>query len=98
EVRVTQTAHAATLDFSAAEFRPDRDFEAVIGLDAASPLRVVTHRRGDDGYFLLVFTPPGDTGAAGGWKRELTPEGKPLDVVLVADTSGSMGPAERAAQ
>ncbi len=30
---------------------------------------------------------------AGGWTRELMPDGDPLDVVLVADTSGSMDAA-----
>src|ERR1043166_2711252 len=96
EVHVVQTAHAATIDFAASQFTPDRDFEVVFALDGTSPLRVVPPRRGEAGYFMLLFAPP--DASADTWKRELMPEGGPLDVLFVADTSGSMGPGERAAQ
>ena len=45
---------------------------------------------------MLLFAPPDAT--AGAWQRELVPDGDPLDVLFVADTSGSIGPTERAAQ
>ncbi len=96
DVRVTQTAHDATLEFTAENYTPERDFEVVFDVARTSPLRVVPHRRGDDGYFMLMFAPPDPS--AGAWERDLVPEGDPLDLLFIADTSGSMGPADRKAQ
>ncbi|MCE9638471.1 MAG: hypothetical protein K8T90_22450 [Planctomycetes bacterium] len=96
EVRVTQTAHEATLDYSASDVTPDRDFEIALGLESTTALRAVAHRRDDDGYFALLLAPP--DAASGGWKRDLVPEGTPLDVTFVADTSGSMSSVDRATQ
>jgi hypothetical protein len=96
EVTVQQSDHAATVEFGAREYRPERDFEAVLELARSAPLTVAPHRRGENGYFMLLLSAP--DAAAAGWQRDLMPEGDPLDVVFVADTSGSMGPDARKAQ
>lgn len=95
DARVRQAAHAGSVEFTAQEFAPDRDFEVRIDLRPAAPLTVVPHRRGDDGYFMLLL---GSPDAGGALQRELVPESAPLDVLLVADTSGSMDPVARTAQ
>ena len=96
--RVEHTAHAAQTEFTAQEYTPDKDFELDVALDAAaSPVVVIPHRRGEDGYFLALVTPPG---GKGGWQSErgLVPDGAPLHLVIVADTSGSMDATARANQ
>ncbi|MEO1845534.1 MAG: VIT domain-containing protein, partial [Akkermansiaceae bacterium] len=58
--RISKTANSAQAEFSAQEYTPDRDFEVDIGLDSnASPVVMVPHRRGEDGYFLALVDPPG---------------------------------------
>ncbi|MCB9870357.1 MAG: hypothetical protein H6837_10900 [Planctomycetes bacterium] len=96
EVRVRNTDHAATLEYDAEQVTPERDFEAKITVDRSTPLTVVPHRRGDDGYFLMWLTPPG--AGAGGWQRDLVPDGEPVEVLVVADTSASMDSAARQRQ
>ncbi len=93
---VKRTDHEVRIDYDAAEVTPDRDFEVTVDLAAVSPLTVLPHRRGPDGYFLLLLSPPDP--AAAGLARRLPPEGAPLDLILLADTSGSMDGAARAAQ
>src|SRR5204863_510581 len=56
---------------------------------------VMPHRRGDDGYFMVQLTPPG---AAGDWERPLIPNGEPLHLLVLADTSASMDRTQRATQ
>ena len=56
---------------------------------------MIPHRRGDDGYFMLQLTPPG---AAGDWERPLMPNGEPLQLLILADTSASMDAGQRATQ
>ncbi len=94
--QVTQSEHAARLRFGADDVRPRDDLEVRIALAGDAPLAAVTHRRGEDGFFLLRIRPPEPE--AQGWQRPLLPEGDGLDVVVLADTSGSMGPAAREAQ
>jgi len=96
EVRAKRTDHAATADFEAEEDTPQRDFEIDIEVERGDALTVVPHRRADDGYFMLLLSPPDP--AQGQWQRELTPERGPLDLLLLADTSGSMHRAAREAQ
>jgi len=96
EVRVRKTAHSARVEFDAEEYAPDRDFELSIDVARGHGLTAVPHRRGDDGYFMLLLSPP--DASQGQWNRELMPEGKPLDVLVIADTSGSMDGPARAKQ
>jgi tetratricopeptide (TPR) repeat protein len=96
EARADKTAHAGHVEFTAQEYTPDRDFEVEIEVDHRnSPVALVPHRRGDDGYFLLLLTPPD---AGGEWQRAVLPDGNPLDFVILADTSGSMDDGQRATQ
>ena len=86
--RIEQTEHSAQVEFTAQEYTPTRDFEVVCEVDGRqSDVVVVPHRRGDDGYFLVQLTPPA---AEGNWQRELVADGKPLELVLLCDTSASM--------
>ncbi len=95
-VRTQQTGHSAQVEFTAQEYSPNKDFEVVCEIDAKqSDVVVIPHRRGDDGYFLVQLTPPG---ADGNWQRELLPDGKPLNVVLLCDTSASMDSEKRKQQ
>ena len=95
-VRTQQTGHSAQLDFAAQEYVPTRDFEVVCEVDGKqSDVVVIPHRRGSDGYFLVQLTPPSPDG---NWQRELLPDGKPLHVVLLCDTSSSMDTEKRRQQ
>jgi len=94
-VRGSKTAHSARVEFNAREYTPTRDFEVVIETEGKqSDLVMIPHRRGEDGYFMLQLTPP----AAGEWQRELLPDGKPLELVILADTSASMDSGQRQRQ
>lgn len=95
-VREEKTNTAARLVFSAQEYVPTRDFEAVIEL-ASHPMAVtmLPHRRGDDGYFLLRLAPPQ---ASGGWERDIVRDGPPLNVLLLCDTSVSIDKNQRQQQ
>jgi len=95
-VRTQQTAHSAQLEFDAQEYIPTRDFEVVCELATRqSDVVAIPHRRGDDGYFLVQLMPPGP---AGQWQRELLPDGNPVHVVLLCDTSSSMDVEKRRQQ
>ncbi len=95
-VRTQQAAHSAQVEFAAQEYSPNRDFEVVCEVDAKqSDVVVIPHRRGDDGYLLVQLTPPGPEG---NWQRELLPDGKPLKIVMLCDTSGSMDTEKRKQQ
>jgi Flp pilus assembly protein TadD len=94
--RVAKTEHAGHVEFSAQEYTPTRDFEAVVEVDGGRPdVVVIPHRRGDDGYFMVQLTPPG--GANDG-DRPLVGDGDPLHLLLLADTSASMDKGQRATQ
>ncbi|MCC7139499.1 MAG: tetratricopeptide repeat protein [Planctomycetes bacterium] len=95
-VTLRKTEHEAVVEFSAQQYVPERDFEVAVDVGRGPGVSAVAHRRGEDGFFMLLVAPP--DAAAGGWQRDLVPEGDPLDLVLVADTSGSMDPAARATQ
>ncbi len=72
----------ATVGYEARDVKPDRDFDLYYGLSAdAIAVNLLSYKPFDeDGYFLLLVTPP------------VEPEGAPVakDVILVMDTSGSM--------
>ncbi|MCA9058313.1 MAG: hypothetical protein KDA85_07430, partial [Planctomycetaceae bacterium] len=94
--RVQQTKHSAQLEFSAQEYTPTRDFEVVCEVDhRENDVLVVPHRRGDDGYFLMQLMPPT---AEGSWTREVIPDGDPLNLIILCDTSGSMDAGMRQTQ
>ena len=95
-VRAEQTEHSAQVDFAAQDYTPTRDFEVVCEVESRnSDVVVIPHRRGDDGYFLLQLTPPGPEGNC---QREVIPDGKPLNLVLLCDTSASMDADKRKQQ
>ena len=86
--RIQQTQHSARVEFSAQEYTPTRDFEVVVEVDQRQPAVVmVPHRRGDDGYFLLQLGLPA---AADDWQRDVLPDGEPLELLVLADTSASI--------
>ncbi len=96
DARISSTAHAAQAEFVAQEYTPNRDFEIELDVDAAaSPVVMIPHLRGEDGYFLALITPPGSDGD---WEREIVPEGHPIHLVILADTSGSMNASARDSQ
>ncbi len=72
----------ATVGYEANDVRPDRDFDLYYSLSRdAIALNLLTYKQaGEDGYFLLLVTPP----------MEAIAEPVAKDVVLVLDTSGSM--------
>jgi Vault protein inter-alpha-trypsin domain/von Willebrand factor type A domain len=90
--RIRTSEHASRVELEAQEYRPDRDFElAVRSAAAPGAVTLVPHRRGDDGYFMLLFTPPAAAARP-------SAQSEPLDVLVLADTSGSLWGAPRAAQ
>ncbi len=96
EIVLHKSDHEATAEYRASEVSPQDDFELDVRIDRTASLMTATHRRGDDGYFMLGLAPPDES--AGPWKRDLVPDGGPLQIVFVADTSGSMDEAARANQ
>ncbi|HKD37145.1 MAG TPA: VIT and VWA domain-containing protein, partial [Pirellulales bacterium] len=96
DARVNETAHSAQVAFAAQEYTPTRDFEVVCEIDGRqSDVVVIPHRRGDDGYVMVQLTPPA---TEGNWQRELVADGKPLDLILLCDTSASMDSEKRKQQ
>ena len=95
-VRAQQTKHSARVEFTAKEYTPTRDFEIVVEPDnRQNEVVVIPHRRGDDGYFMLMLTPPAVEGIG---SRETVPEGEPLDLLILADTSASLDRGTRKTQ
>lgn len=88
--RVQKTDHAARVELEAQEVAPTKDLE--VRLRVARPPSGVTlasHRRADDGYFLLLLDAPPLPAPA---------QAVPLDVLVLADTSASVSGPARAAQ
>ncbi|MEQ8766074.1 MAG: VIT domain-containing protein [Planctomycetota bacterium] len=82
-LRLRTTPHSARGEYSAEEIIPERDFELSIRTEPSdTAIRVIPHRRTVDGYFLMMLDAPDVTGAAA--------TNAPLDLILLADTSGSM--------
>ncbi|MGA2061934.1 MAG: VIT domain-containing protein [Thermoguttaceae bacterium] len=95
-VRSEKTEHSARVEFTAREYTPTRDFEVVVETEGRqSDVVMIPHRRGDDGYFMLHLTPPADDGQ---WQRETLPDGEPMSLLVLADTSASIDAPSRAAQ
>ena len=94
--RIDHTQHSAHIEFNAQEYTPQRDFEVTLDIDGRqSDVVVIPHQRGDDGYFMLQLTPPSPDG---NWQRDLLPDGAPIKLLVLADTSASMDQAQRATQ
>ncbi|QVL34171.1 hypothetical protein KIH39_09760 [Telmatocola sphagniphila] len=94
--RIAKTEHSGKVEFTAQEYTPTRDFEAVVELEGRqSEVVVIPHRRGDDGYFMVQLMPPGSDGI---WERPLIPNSEPLRLLILADTSASLDKNQRAAQ
>src|SRR5262245_18812757 len=94
--RTDRTAHSGHVEFTAQEYTPTRDFEVVIEVDGGqADVVMIPHRRCDDSYFLLQLTPPG---VKSDRDRPLLPDGEPLHVVILADTSASIDAGQRATQ
>src|SRR5262249_18537457 len=92
--RTRMTEHAASAEFEAQEYAPDRDFELRVATKAPPDgITWVDDRRGEDAYFLAHFRAP-----AADAKALEAPEKRPLDLVILADTSGSMAGAARETQ
>jgi len=95
EAQVSTTKHSAELKFSAQEYTPSRDLEVEVEVDKRkNEVAVIPHRRGEDGYFLLLVNPP----AAKKGLPALIGDGPPLDILVVADTSASMDKQQRKLQ
>ena len=86
----------AQVTFDAESFVPERDFEVQVSLPPGPAATAIANRRGDDGTFAVFLNPPEPEAA--GWSRDLTPEGAALDLILLADTSGSMDEGARDVQ
>jgi len=94
--RIEQTPHAARISYEAQEVTPDRDFECRITTrPSKAPMTLISHRRGGDGYFMLLVNSPDE---AFEQERETLPSTDPLNFLILADTSGSMRGAVRKTQ
>ncbi|MEE9601774.1 MAG: VIT domain-containing protein, partial [Thermoguttaceae bacterium] len=94
--RIDSTSNSAHVEFTAQEYTPKRDFEVVVQLDREqSDVVVIPHRRGEDGYFMMQLTPPDGQGQ---WQRDIVPDGQPLRLLILADTSASLDRVQRATQ
>jgi len=94
--RIDRTAHSAHVEFTAQEYTPDRDFEVVLEVDGRqSDLVMIPHQRGKGGYFMLQLTPPAENGD---WQRDVLPDGQPMEVLILADTSASLSRSDRTTQ
>ncbi len=91
--RVESTDHTARVEYSAEDISPDRDFELVVQTESSTegPLRAITHRRGDDGYFMLLLDALPLEGSI-----STTPIAR--DLIVVVDTSGSIDELTRRSQ
>ena len=96
QAAVTQSKNSSVVKFSAQEYVPDRDFQVKVGLKTDdSQVVVIPHRRGEDGYFMLMITPPRSQELG---IRPVLPDKGGQDWVILADTSASMSDAQREAR
>lgn len=95
--RLNRSEHAATVEFAAQSYVPTRDFEVDIAPTTRQAEAVlITHRRGNDGYFMLQLMPPG---SSVDWQRsESAGTSEPLELLILADTSASMDAMSRGRQ
>lgn len=94
--RIDTTRHSAHVEFDAEEYTPTRDFELRVA--AGMPknnIAMIPHRRGRDGYLLLLVNAPGQKEKS---TRPTLTNTKPLNLIVMADTSGSMSGPQRETQ
>ena len=92
--RVRAAEKGARVEFSAESYSPERDFELVVGLAPSDEaITVVPHRRADEGYFMLLLDAP----HAEPQQKATAVDNEPLELLVLADTSGSVA-ADRMAQ
>ena len=97
--RVDLTKHAAHVQLAEQEYTPRSDFEVVVKpKEPESMVTLVPHRRGEDGYFLASVRVPAFAPRRGGPPDDPPPPAAPSHFVFLADTSGSIDPAQRSAQ
>ena len=100
--RIDIAKHSATAALNEQDYTPKRDFEVIVTPEpTAEQITFIPHQRADNGYFLLQFQPPYQSNSNSLWSeptREILPEGQPIRLLLLCDTSGSVGPQERARQ
>ncbi len=88
--RIRKTDHSGSVEFTAEEYTPGRDFELQVTTEPSKDnIAVIPHLRGKDGYFMVLLQ--SDTS---GEARDLVRDGKPLEFILIADSSGSMTDAQ----
>ncbi len=95
--RIDQAKNAAHVEFAAQEYTPTRDFEVSVEVqDKGADVVLIPHRRGDDGYFMMMLTAPGE----GNWQRDILPEAaaEGQELLILADTSASMDSEQRRTQ
>lgn len=84
--RIQKTDHAAHVEFSAEEYTPARDFEVEVKTEPSEQnLVIIPHQRAEEGYFMVLLQAGGLEGRSG-----LVRDSKPLEFILVVDTSNSM--------
>jgi len=85
--RIATTANSASIEFSAEEYVPDRDFELIVeNVEHRPPVVMIPHRRDQDGYLMVMFDSP----SASLDPRDLVGGEGEIDLLVLADTSGSM--------
>ena len=94
--RIVATEYSAETLFSRQEYTPERDFEVIVELAREqTELALIPHQRGEDGYFMLQVQP---VALAATTDRDVLPDGQPVKLLVLADTSRSMDRSSRAAQ
>ncbi|MCE9584706.1 MAG: VIT and VWA domain-containing protein, partial [Planctomycetes bacterium] len=94
--RISRTTHSASVEFDEEDCTPTRDFELRIGTEPSDRrITLIPHRRAEDGYFMMLLSAPGGDKKE---SRPLLPSSAPLNVIVVADTSGSMLGPQRETQ
>lgn len=93
--RISRTANAARIDYSAQAVSPDRDFELVCSVGTPQQVTVIPHRRGDDGYLLVQLALPKLSAASADPDPAAS---EPLSLIVLCDTSGSTARLQRAQQ
>ncbi|MBI4601245.1 MAG: hypothetical protein HY721_04710 [Planctomycetes bacterium] len=88
--RVRATEHAAQVEVEAQEYRPSRDLEVLVETRPQAKAVLVSHRRADEGYFMALVSADALMGRERGAAGRDPGAARPLDLVIVADTSASM--------